>query len=401
MSRERNRRAPDTDVVVVGAGIVGAAAALALARNGFSVQLVEAAQPKPWHASDELDLRVVALAPSARELLQQVDVWDAVAAARIAPFRQMHVEDAASGATIDFDAAAHGHAALGWIVENRLLQDRLWQGLSAAGIECRCPARVVAVHQADGGVSLDLANGAALRARLVVAADGGGSPLRAMAGIETSGHEYGQRAVVAHVRSERAHQGIARQRFLPGGPLALLPLDDGRCSLVWSLPNERAQEVLALDEAAFCRELGVASDFLLGRIVESTPRAAFPLKLQLARSYRSGRLVLCGDAAHVVHPLAGQGVNLGLRDVVELRRVLLAARDVGHDIGSDAVLQRYARRRRSADARDAWSFDALGRIFAWQFPPLVAARAAGMKLLGRMPGTRAALAAHAAGRNTP
>lgn len=399
MNTRRNRRGPDTEIVVVGAGIVGASTALALARSGFAVQLVEAAPPQPWSAAEEPDLRVVALAPSARDLLQQLGVWDDVAHARVSPFRRMHVEDAASGAGVDF-AAASGHAQLGWIVENRLLQDRLWQALPAAGVDCHCPARVVALGQADEEVALDLEGGASLRSRIVVAADGGNSPVREMAGIEAGGRDYHQRAVVAHVLSERPHDAVARQRFLAGGPLAFLPLQDGRCSIVWSLPEGQAREVLALDDEAFCRALGAASDFMLGRILETTPRAAFPLKLQLARRYRAGRLVLCGDAAHVVHPLAGQGVNLGLRDVVELRSVLTEARDAGRDIGSAPVLQRYARRRRSAAARDAWSFDALERVFAWQSAPLVAARGAGMALLKRLPPLRAVLAGHAAGRKS-
>lgn len=200
------------------------------------------------------------------------------------------------------------------------------------------------------------------------------------------------------MRTERPHQNTAWQRFMPGGPLALLPLSDGRCSIVWSLPEADAQRVLALDEQAFLNELGVASDFRLGRILSTTPRAAFPLKLQLAQRYQADRMVLLGDAAHTVHPLAGQGVNLGLRDVAELRDTLMAARAAGRDIGAAHVLRCYARRRRSADTLDARSFDALARIYAWQAPALVAARSIGVRLLNRVAPLKRRLADHAAGR---
>jgi 2-octaprenyl-3-methyl-6-methoxy-1,4-benzoquinol hydroxylase/2-octaprenylphenol hydroxylase len=201
-------------------------------------------------------------------------------------------------------------------------------------------------------------------------------------------HEY---------NTERPHEATAWQRFLSTGPLALLPLADGRSSLVWSLPEVEAQRVLALDDQSFLDELGLASDFRLGLITGATPRAAFPLKLQLAERYQADRFVLLGDAAHAVHPLAGQGVNLGLRDVVELRDTLVAARAAGRDIGAAHVLRQYARRRRSADTLDALGFDALARIYAWQSPALVAARGLGVRLLDRFAPLKRRIAGHAAG----
>jgi 2-octaprenyl-3-methyl-6-methoxy-1,4-benzoquinol hydroxylase/2-octaprenylphenol hydroxylase len=309
----------------------------------------------------------------------------------------MHVWDAESGAAIDFDAMSEGREQLGYIVENNLIQWALWQALEKAGVQRLCPADVRAFEAGDDRIQLDLADGGSCTASLLVAADGAGSPLRQLAGIGTSGRDYAQRAVVAHVGTERPHDGTAWQRFLPSGPLALLPLADGRSSLVWSLPEADAQRVLALDDQAFLHELGAASDFRLGRIVASTSRAAFPLKLQLAKTYQSERMVLLGDAAHAVHPLAGQGVNLGLRDVAELRDTLLAAREAGRDIGAEHVLRRYARRRRSADTLDAMGFDALARIYAWQSPALIAARGFGVRVLDRLDPLKRRIAAHAAG----
>ena len=365
---------------------------------------------------------MVGLAPSSIALRDELGVWTSIRDARASPYAHMHVWDAGGGAAIDFDAASEGRERLGYIVENSLVQWTLWQALSGSqgvtpapagsssascarstgtsvcGVRRLCPAEVRGFDAREDRIQLELADGGTLAARLLVAADGSASPLRQLAGIATRGRDYAQRAVVAHVRTERPHAGTAWQRFLASGPLALLPLADGRSSVVWSLPEAEAQRVLALDDAAFLDALGAASDFRLGRIIASTPRAAFPLQLQLAERYQAERFVLLGDAAHAVHPLAGQGVNLGLRDVAELRDTLLAARAAGRDIGAAHVLRRYARRRRSADTLDALGFDALARIYAWQSPALVAARGLGVRLLDRLAPLKRRLAEHAAGR---
>lgn len=391
------RRPPALDVAVVGGGMAGAAAALALARDGLTVALLERRAPAPWQATSDVDLRVVSLAPSSIALLQQLDVWTAVRDARCSAYTHMHVWDAVTGAALDFDAADSGQQALGCIVENALVQRTLWDALPVAGVRVLCPGQVTDLRASDDRIELELADADAVSARLLVAADGGASPLRKLAGIATRGRDYAQRAVVAHVATEFAHQATAWQRFLPGGPLALLPLADGRSSIVWSLPAAEAARVLALDDRAFMDALGVASDFRLGRITATTARAGFDLKLQLATDYQAPRMVLLGDAAHSVHPLAGQGVNLGLRDVAELRATLLAARTAGSDIGAPQILRRYARRRRSADTLDALGFDALARIHAWQAPPLAGARGLGVRVLDRLPVLKRRLARHAAG----
>ncbi len=386
----------DADIVVIGAGMVGGAAALALARQGYAVQLLDAAPP-PVSPGPELDLRVVALAPSSARLLATLGVWPLAERERVAAYRAMHVWDAASGAAFDFDAGLLDAQCLGWIVENRLLQWVLWQALLQAGVVLRSATQAVG-HAIDAdGVRVDLADGDSLRARLLLAADGRDSPLRQAAGIGVRGRDYGQRAVVAHLRSARPHAHTAWQRFLPGGPLALLPLADGRVSLVWSLPEAEAARMLALDEEDFAQAVGVASDFRLGPLQLCSTRAAFALRLALAERFDAPRLALLGDAAHAVHPLAGQGVNLGLRDVQELCDLLGAARRAGRDPGAATLLARYARRRRSSDARDAYSFDALARLFALQAAPVVAARGLGMRALQVMPALKRKLAQHAMG----
>ncbi|QWT20246.1 UbiH/UbiF/VisC/COQ6 family ubiquinone biosynthesis hydroxylase [Bacillus sp. NP157] len=391
------RRGGLLDIAVVGGGMVGAAAALALARSGFSVALVDAREPAAWSAANEVDLRVVGLAPSSLRLLDELGVWHRIREARASAYERMVVWDAENGATLHFDAADEGRDVLGYIVENNLVQAVLWQALEDAGVRRIVPAEVTGYSMREDRAQLELADGQLLSARLVVAADGAESPLRSMVGIGTQGRDYAQRGVVAHVATSRPHERTAWQRFLPGGPLAFLPLADGRSSIVWSLPEDEARRVLALDDDAFRDALGVASDYRLGPIERVTARAAFPLRLKLADRYEVGRLVLLGDAAHAVHPLAGQGVNLGLRDVAELRDTLVEAREAGRDFAATHVLRRYARRRRSADELDARSFDALARVYAWQAAPLVAARGVGVRVLDRLAPLKRRLMRHAAG----
>lgn len=393
-------RRGELDAIVVGGGAIGAALALGLARDGFDIALVEARAPKPWNPSDDVDLRVVALASDARLLFENLGVWAAIAGARIGPYRRMRVWDALAPGELAFDAAENGEAALGWIVENGLVQHALW---SALGAEPRarvlCPAEVAGVDSDDEGVAATLADGTRLRARVLVAADGAESPLRKALGIDCDDRDYAQRAVVANVATARPHEETAWQRFLPGGPLAFLPLADGRSSIVWSLPGAEAARVLALDDAAFRAELGAAFDFRLGEIVSSTPRAAFPLRLRLAKRYVAGRSVLAGDAAHVVHPLAGQGMNLGFRDVACLRRVLRDARDRGGDFGAPHVLRRYERERRSENALAAHGLDAIERLFGATDPLTPTLRGAGLALVDRLAPVKHVFAAIAAGRS--
>ncbi|HXS73926.1 MAG TPA: UbiH/UbiF/VisC/COQ6 family ubiquinone biosynthesis hydroxylase [Rhodanobacteraceae bacterium] len=397
-ARSVNARRAMPDIAIAGGGMIGAACALALARNGFKVVLVEAREPAQWRAEDPEDLRVIALAPSSAKVLDQLGVWKPVSARRVAPYARMHVWDAESAGELHFDAVSEGRAELGWIVENKLLQWTLWQALDQTGVRRVCPGEVRDFEVRTDRVSLELSEGEPLSARMLVIADGAKSTLRDKAGIQTRGRDYAQRAVVAHVATEKPHEAAAWQRFLPGGPIALLPLRDGRSSIVWSMPEPEAQRMLALDDAAFCGAVGFATDYRLGRITETTPRTSFPLRLQLAHTYTSERCVLLGDAAHAVHPLAGQGANLGLRDVTELVAVLSEARDGGRDFAARHVLQRYARRRRSADTLDAWSFDALARAFAWRASPLVVLRGFGMRAVDALTPLKRKLVEHAAGR---
>ncbi|MFZ2236901.1 MAG: UbiH/UbiF/VisC/COQ6 family ubiquinone biosynthesis hydroxylase [Dokdonella sp.] len=393
------------DAVIVGAGPVGAVLALALAKEGLSIALVEANEPSPWQADVEVDARVVALASDSITLLSDLDVWSEIATRRASPYRRMTVWDALAPGELSFDAAERGEAALGAIVENRLVQHVLWQalqkhstGASINAVQLRCPSRVISIDSNDESVSVQLDDDETLRCKILIAADGAGSGLRELAGIGTRGHAYEQRAMVAHVTTTRPHEDTAWQRFLPGGPLAFLPLSDGRCSIVWSLPDDEAQRILALDDKQFRDELGCALDMRLGPITTTTPRAAFPLRLNLAERYVAGRCVLVGDAAHVVHPLAGQGMNLGFRDVICLRRELAGAVKRGVDPGSAHVLRRYERERRSENTVGAYGFDLIGKVYRRDSLALATLRGAALGLAGKFAPLRRRLADAASGR---
>ena len=392
------------DAVVVGGGVVGAAAALVLAGEGLQVALVEARAPTPWERA-ERDLRVYAFAPDNAALLRDLGVWPAIADARVQPYRGMRVWDAAGGAALAFDADTLGEPQLGWIVENGLLGDALWRALPAAGVRVECPAKLATLEQDAAGVRLGLEDGRMLEARLAIAADGGHSALRALAGIDAPVHEYRQRGVVAFVSSEAPHRDTCWQRFLPTGPVALLPfaadgdaaLEGHLGSIVWTLPDAEAQRLLDAPPAQFGRELSAAFGGELGDITLQSARAAFPLRRQLAATQVAGRVLLAGDAAHVMHPLAGQGVNHGLRDVSALRAMLRDARANGGDIASPARLARWARARRSDNAVGAYAFETIDRVFSNDalLPTLLRGHVLGVA--GRLPPLVRALWRHAAG----
>ncbi|MGV8942704.1 FAD-dependent oxidoreductase [Thermomonas sp.] len=392
------------DAVVAGGGVVGAATALMLAREGLSVALVEPRHPNAW-SPEARDLRVYAFAPDNAGLLEDLGVWAAVRDARAQPYRRMRVWDAAGGDALAFDADTLSRPQLGWIVENALLVDRLWAALPAAGVRLHCPARIEALQQDDAGVQLQLDDGVQLRARFAVAADGAQSALRGLAGIGCTRHDYAQRGLVGFIASEQPHQDTCWQRFLPTGPLAVLPFNgDGDVelqghisSIVWTLPDAEAVRLLAADEATFNTELTAALGGELGTMRLLSPRAAFPLQRQLAETYIRQQVILVGDAAHAVHPLAGQGVNLGLRDVAALRDTLRKAARHQADPVSPARLARWARTRRSESVVAAHAFDAINRAYSNDavWPTLLRGHALG--IAGKVPPLSRALWRHAAG----
>jgi 2-octaprenylphenol hydroxylase len=345
-------------VLVVGAGMVGGALACALAGQGRRVALVES-QPPAALPTDGFDLRVSALTRASEALLGRIGVWPGMAQRRVSPFREMYVWDAGSNGAIRFDAAEIGEPHLGHIVENRVTVAALEERIARLHqVDWHRPCRPLRLVFGPSAVRLDL-GGVELEAELVVAADGAASRVRELAGIPCPVMDYGQQGLVATVRTERAHRETAWQRFLPGGPLAFLPLVQGHSSIVWSVPPEQARELLALSDEQFCAVLTDAFEARLGRVEWVGPRAAFPLRRQHAQQYVQPRLALVGDAAHTIHPLAGQGVNLGLLDAAALAQVL----DGLPDAGDLRALRRYERWRRGHNL----AVQALMDGFKWLF----------------------------------
>lgn len=335
----------DFDTVVVGGGLVGSALTLALARAGLHVALVE---PSPCAAlSDDAgwDVRIYAISPGNAAFLRELGVWDTLEAARIAPIHAMHVWGDDGFSRLVFEAYDAGVPELGFIVESRLMQHGLWRALQVHPTVEIVGDPGAALEIGKDVARLTLQDGRTLTAPLVVGADGGGSWVRGQAAIEVRTFPYGQMGVVANFETERAHGGIARQWFLSDGILAWLPLPGNRISIVWSAFEQEAQALLALDEDAFCRAVERAGHGVLGALRLITAPAAFPLRLQHNMAMVAPRLALVGDAAHLVHPLSGQGVNLGFRDVRALSRIL-ANRGV-RDLGDRWLLRRYERARRS------------------------------------------------------
>ena len=368
------------DIVIVGGGVVGASLACALKDSGLSIALMDAQSPAKFDPKSEVDLRVFALSYASRRILQAVGAWETVAAARVSPYREMQVWDAGGKGSIHFDSADLGEPELGYIVENSLLQHALWKQLvGKPHVTLLHPAKPESLTLGDESAILSLDLGGRLKARLVVAADGAASATRDLAGIGVVRESYGQRAVVAHVQTERPHQATAWQRFLATGPLAFLPLSDGRVSVVWSADEAEAERILALDDAGFCAALTRASEARLGEVRSTTRRAAFPLQRLRAEQYVSGRFALVGDAAHAVHPLAGQGVNLGLLDAAALAEVITDAHTIGRDIGDLGVLRRYERWRKGDNLAMVFALDGFKRLFSNEFAPLVMLRNAGLR----------------------
>jgi 2-polyprenylphenol 6-hydroxylase len=366
------------DVVVVGGGLVGLSAALLLERatadhaDVFRIAIVEP-RPPVMRGEDELPelgLRVSALSPASAAILTKVGVWKSLVAKRVSPYQGMCIwhsyKSFDGGSELRFSAAELGLTELGFIVENDLLREELWcKASGSARIDLLPASSLESLRETDSASIVTLSDGSEVRGRLMVAADGANSVLRELLGVQFSGASYGQRGIVAHVSTEVFHEGIAWQRFLPTGPVALLPLLDGRCSLVWSCEEALADELLALDDIDFSSRLTAATQGVLGELTCTTPRAAFPLAFAHAAEYTGHRFALIGDAAHRVHPLAGQGVNLGLLDAAALAETIGNHMTIAlADPGDTLILRRYARWRRHDNELTLRMMNILHQLFA-------------------------------------
>ena len=369
----------DYDVIIVGGGMVGATLAVALAsKSSLNIALIEAYQAKPLMKSDQPDLRVSALTHASEKLLKNLNIWPQLIPTRTSQFTDIKVWENLPN-VLHFDSADIGEAHLGHIIENRHLQQAsLKRCQQLSNIDIICPAKPQSHHHN----TLTLEDGRELTADLIVGADGAMSPLREWAGIEVKGWDYQQTALVCTVTTEQAHQQIAHQRFLTEGPLAFLPLANlQQCSIVWSNSTEKAELLSQLDDQKFKKTLGKAFEFTLGEITDISQRASFPLKLRHADHYIKQGFALVGDSAHTIHPLAGQGVNIGFLDAATLAEIVLEAHEKDRDIASLHTLNKYQRRRKADNLVMQMTMDVFNKTFSSELTPVRWARCLGLKLV--------------------
>lgn len=379
------------DIVVVGGGVIGLTFALKLAKgasaSSLTVTVLDAGERPEFSTSDDIALRVSAIAGGSVELLDSIGAWQHVAATRVSRYEGMRVWDqddtADSAAALHFAAAEFAVPELGFIVENVLLQDALLKQLDATAARLRFASRIRALKKTARQFVIDVEDGDELAADLVVGADGARSFVRAAAGIDSKKWPYDQSAFVTHLEPERAHQATAWQRFLRNGPLGILPLADGRVSVVWSTTPAIAKRALGASDKEVGRLLTRASDFVLGELLASGPRAAFPLGAQHAERYVLPGVALIGDAAHAIHPLAGQGANLGLQDAALLADVIDIAIQQGLYPGDLPVLRRYERARKGANTTMLHFVTGLNRLFTTDSRLVARLRSGGMRAFNR------------------
>ncbi|TBU99336.1 2-octaprenyl-3-methyl-6-methoxy-1,4-benzoquinol hydroxylase [Stutzerimonas kirkiae] len=392
------------ELIIVGAGMVGTTLALALEESGLRILLLDGGplQPSGLDAQAPFEPRVSALSAASQRILERLGAWESIAARRVSPYGDMRVWDGSGTGSVHFSAASVHAEVLGHIVENTLVQDGLLEAAQKRDdIELLSGARVERLQRDGECWHLGLADGRRVEAPLVIAADGANSVLRRLAGFATREWDYLHHAIVTSVRCRDEHQATAWQRFTDDGPLAFLPLlrgDDRHwCSIVWSVTEARARHLMALGDTAFRAELGQAFEWRLGEVLESDPRLCIPLRQRHAVRYVQPGLALVGDAAHSIHPLAGQGVNLGLLDAAVLAEVLQAAQARGEPLASERVLSRYERRRMPHNLAMMAAMEGFERLFQADPLPLRWLRNTGLKEVDRLDQAKALFVRQALG----
>lgn len=374
------------DVVIVGGGMVGATIACALGNSPLSVAVLESRYPAEYEPSQPNDLRVSAISVASENILQRVGAWEGILSRRSCPYRRMKVWEASEEkASTEFVSDNIGRDHLGHIVENRVIQLSLLERLQRFdNVDLICPAEVEAIDYSPGSSIVRLKDEREIIGRLLIAADGGESRVRQAAGIGVTRWDYEQHALVASVTTKFAQEDITWQQFTPTGPLAFLPLSGNNASLVWYNTPDNVKRLLAQDDETFMAELKSTFPDALGEIDQLLSRGAFPLRRQHAQEYVLEGLALAGDAAHMIHPLAGQGVNIGLLDAAALSEVILAAANTGEDITELALLKEYEKQRRKHNLLMMQTMDAFYRVFSNQNGPLKVLRNIGLGLAGRV-----------------
>ncbi|MDY7567039.1 2-octaprenyl-3-methyl-6-methoxy-1,4-benzoquinol hydroxylase [Pseudomonas sp. RTC3] len=390
------------DLLIVGAGMVGSALALALKDSGLEILVLDGGplSVKPFDPQSAFEPRVSALSAASQRILDRLNVWDGIAARRASPYREMQVWDGSGTGQVHFSAASVHADVLGHIVENRVVQDALLERLHDSDIGLLANACLEQMRRSGDDWLLTLADGRVLRAPLVIAADGANSAVRRLTGCATREWDYLHHAIVTSVRTADSHQHTAWQRFTDEGPLAFLPLErEGEhwCSIVWSVTPTEAQRLMALGDDEFCRDLEKAFEGRLGTVLSADPRVCVPLRQRHAKRYVAEGLALIGDAAHTIHPLAGQGVNLGFLDAAVLAEVLLHAASRGERLADVRVLSRFERRRMPHNLALMAAMEGLERLFQADPLPLRWLRNTGLKWVDSLPEAKAMFVRQALG----
>jgi 2-octaprenylphenol hydroxylase len=390
------------DLLIVGAGMVGSALALALRDSGLNILVVDGGPltVKPFVADAPFEARVSALSIASQRILDRLGVWDGIVARRVSPYSDMHVWDGSGTGEVHFSASSVHAEVLGHIVENRVVQDALVERLHDSDIGLLADARLEQMRHSGDDWLLTLSDGRTLRSPLVVAADGANSTVRRMTGTATREWDYLHHAIVTSVRTADSHRKTAWQRFTDDGPLAFLPLDrEGEhwCSIVWSVTPEQSERLMKLDDERFCRELEQAFEGRLGQVISADPRLCVPLRQRHAKRYVAPGLALIGDAAHTIHPLAGQGVNLGFLDAAVLAEVLRGAFERGERLADERVLSRYERRRMPHNLALMAAMEGFERLFQADALPVRLLRNAGLKMVDHSAEAKALFVRHALG----
>lgn len=392
MNKQNNKY----DVIIIGGGMVGASLACALWQQKHRRIAVVEAVPFKSDAQPSFDDRVIALSYGSRRIFEAMDLWSELESL-VQPIETIHVSDRGHlGATRLYHTEERVEA-LGYVAENRIIGQVLVQRLQALGhVELICPASIESLEQLPDAVNIVLnadAKQIALSGKLLVAADGAMSHARQLAGLQTRRQDYGQTALITNVETEYAHNNVAYERFTDSGPLAFLPMTQQRCSVVWTVNSQDADDIMALDDENFIARLQQRFGYRLGHILKAGVRNAYPLAYVEAEQLVKGRVVIIGNAAHALHPVSGQGYNLALRDVAEIAEVIAHHEDPGHEL----LLAEYQAKRRKDMQRVYSITDTLVKVFSSPFAPLAHARAAGLILMDLMPSLRHLMARQSMG----
>jgi len=383
------------DCVVVGGGMVGAASALALAELGLTVAVIEKSVPLAFSPEQAFDLRVSAISLASEQLLKQLDAWQQLQQWRMCPYKRLSVSESEQSYT-EFDAQDISQSHLGHIIENRLIQLSLWQKVQQhSNITLFCPETLIKLEQSSAEVELTLST-QILRAKVVIGADGANSYVRKLANIGTTGWDYAQSAMLINVGTEKPQQDITWQQFFQTGPLAMLPMPGNHASLVWYHNKDEIKRLSALSNAHLEQEVMQQFPGKLGKVTVIN-KAAFPLTRRHANQYHKGRVLLVGDAAHTINPMAGQGVNLGFKDVKALQHIIAKAIGSGEAWHQAEVLARYQQKRRTDNLLMMTTMDALYLSFGHVSPLAKFARNAGLMMVNKLPSIKNKALAYACG----